>query len=59
VPRWDTRRRLTVALELLDDERLDTLCNAESSFRDLPSALHRLAEAPGDVLCHRVRYDAP
>lgn len=59
VPRWDSRRRLRTALELLRDARLDALLNDEGSFHQLPSSLQRLASDPAGVLCHRVRYEQP
>ena len=37
VPRWDSRRRLQTALELLRDARLDALLNDEGPFHQLPS----------------------
>jgi hypothetical protein len=54
--RWDTRRRMALALALLADTTLDALITGESAFEDLPSVLARLAAAPGDTLCHRIRY---
>lgn len=59
VPRWDTRRRLGLALELLRDERLEALINDEGRFRDLPLNMSRLACDPRGVLCHRVQYEQP
>lgn len=55
--RWDTRRRLQLALSLLRDGRLDALVTDESPFDDLPAVMTRLAGAPGGTLCHRIRYD--
>lgn len=55
-PRWDHRRRMGLALGLLDDPVLDLLITGEDDFRNLPSVLHRLAEDPGDTICHRIRY---
>ena len=55
-PRWDTRRRMTMALSLLTDPALDVLITGESAFDDLPSVMAALAGAPGDALCHRIRY---
>ncbi|MFM7275303.1 MAG: zinc-dependent alcohol dehydrogenase, partial [Gammaproteobacteria bacterium] len=52
-PRWDFRRRLALALELLCDARLDALVNEESSFNELPQTMNRLCTAPSGVLCHR------
>jgi threonine dehydrogenase-like Zn-dependent dehydrogenase len=54
--RWDTRRRLALALRLLQDPVLDVLITGESPFEDLPQAMARLASAPGGALCHRIRY---
>jgi NADPH:quinone reductase-like Zn-dependent oxidoreductase len=54
--RWDFRRRLALALDLLRDERLDRLITGESPFDQLPAVLAKLATEPGDTLCHRIRY---
>jgi threonine dehydrogenase-like Zn-dependent dehydrogenase len=54
--RWDFRRRLALALDLLRDERLDRLITGESPFDQLPEVLAKLATEPGDTLCHRIRY---
>lgn len=54
--RWDHRRRLTLALELLADARLDALISDESDFNDLPTLMPRLAAKAGGALCHRLRY---
>ena len=54
--RWSHRRRLTLALDLLTDPLLDCLITAESPFDDLPGVLARLAEDPGDTICHRIFY---
>ncbi|SDK15221.1 zinc-dependent alcohol dehydrogenase [Billgrantia gudaonensis] len=54
--RWDHRRRLALALELLTDVRLDALISGESDFRDLPELMPELAASAGEVLCHRLRY---
>jgi NADPH:quinone reductase-like Zn-dependent oxidoreductase len=56
--RWTTRRRLTLALSLLADSRLDALINSEGSFEELPQTMARLAHGPGQVIMHRVRYAA-
>ncbi len=56
-PRWDTRRRMAQAMALLADATLDVLITGESRFDELPDVMVRLANAPGDVLCHRVRYE--
>jgi hypothetical protein len=54
--RWDTRRRMALAISLLADARLDALITGESAFDDLPMVLAGLASTPGDTLCHRIRY---
>ena len=54
-PRWNHRRRLAKALELLLDPRLDVLISGESAFEDLPSTMEKLSRSPG-ALCHRIRY---
>jgi threonine dehydrogenase-like Zn-dependent dehydrogenase len=54
--RWDTRRRMAQALSLLADPALDVLITGESAFDDLPDVMARLAHAPGDALCHRIKY---
>ncbi|MFO8045059.1 MAG: zinc-binding alcohol dehydrogenase [Halomonas sp.] len=55
-PRWNYRRRLALALDLLRDPCLDALISGESDFLDLPAVMPRLAAASGEVLCHRLRY---
>ncbi|MEQ1575335.1 MAG: dehydrogenase, partial [Vicinamibacterales bacterium] len=54
--RWDTRRRMALALTLLADERLEVLITGESDFEAMPEVMARLAATPGDTLCHRIRY---
>jgi NADPH:quinone reductase-like Zn-dependent oxidoreductase len=55
--RWDTRRRMALALDLLAHDELDALITGESQFEDLPAVMASLAAAPGDTLCHRIRYE--
>jgi len=55
-PRWDHRRRLAKALELLADPRLDVLISGESAFEELPATMEELAAGSSGVLCHRIRY---
>ena len=55
-PRWDRRRRMELALTLLGDPVLDALISGESPFETLPDVMAQLARAPGDALCHRIRY---
>jgi 2-desacetyl-2-hydroxyethyl bacteriochlorophyllide A dehydrogenase len=54
--RWDTRRRMELALTLLADPILDLLITGESEFDALPRVMADLATAPGDALCHRIVY---
>jgi 2-desacetyl-2-hydroxyethyl bacteriochlorophyllide A dehydrogenase len=54
--RWDTRRRLQLALSLLRDPTLDALITGESEFEDLPDTMTRLAADASGTLCHRIRY---
>ena len=54
--RWDTRRRMQLALSLLADPVLDGLITGESAFDDLPPVMADLAARPGNTLCHRIRY---
>jgi hypothetical protein len=54
--RWGYRRRMQLALRLLAHTELDALITGESAFDDLPTVMARLATAPGDELCHRIRY---
>ena len=55
-PRWDTRRRMQLALRLLRDPALDAVITDESAFETLPDVMVRLTELPDDTLCHRIRY---
>jgi NADPH:quinone reductase-like Zn-dependent oxidoreductase len=54
--RWDYRRRMQLALRLLADTVLDAIITGESEFEELPAVMDRLSSAPGDALCHRIRY---
>jgi 2-desacetyl-2-hydroxyethyl bacteriochlorophyllide A dehydrogenase len=55
-PRWDTHRRMQLALRLLSDPALDSLITGESAFETLPDVMAQLTTSPGDTLCHRIRY---
>ena len=55
-PRWTYHRRMTLALDLLRDPRLDALITGESAFEDLPDVLAALSRDPAGALCHRIRY---
>jgi 2-desacetyl-2-hydroxyethyl bacteriochlorophyllide A dehydrogenase len=54
--RWDTRRRMQLALASLADPALDALITGESDFEALPQVMAEIAAGPGDTLCHRIRY---
>jgi hypothetical protein len=54
--RWDTGRRMRLALGLLARPEFDGLITGESPFDDMPRVMARLAAEPGDTLCHRIRY---
>ena len=55
--RWNTARRMRLALELLDDDRLDVLLSGESAFESLPQTMANLASGERQALCHIVTYD--
>ena len=55
--RWDTRRRMQLALRLLESPALDALITSESRFEELPDVMERLSHAPADAICHRVKYE--
>jgi hypothetical protein len=55
-PRWDARRRMQLALNLLSEPALDALITGETAFDRLPEVMGEIARAPGGTLCHRVRY---
>ncbi|WP_339799720.1 zinc-binding alcohol dehydrogenase [uncultured Marinobacter sp.] len=54
-PRWDYRKRMALALELLQDDSLDQLITGESAFETLPEVMATLATAT-DIICHRIVY---
>lgn len=55
-PRWDPRRRMALALSLLDDQALDVLITGECAFDELPVVMPALTAQPAGTLCQRVRY---
>ncbi|BBI49344.1 hypothetical protein HORIV_17650 [Vreelandella olivaria] len=57
-PRWDYQRRLTLALSLLVDERLEALISGESDFEQLPTLAPKLFGRGSVELCHRLRYSS-
>jgi hypothetical protein len=54
--RWDARRRMRLTFTLLSDSVLDALITGESDFDALPEVMADLATAPGNTICHRIRY---
>lgn len=56
--RWAVRRRMELALRLLEAPELDALIDGESGFEELPAVLAELAAVPGGRLCRRIRYPA-
>ncbi len=54
--RWNSRRRIELAMTMLRDPVADALITGESPFESLPDVMKQLAHAPGDTLCHRIRY---
>jgi hypothetical protein len=55
-PRWDYRRRLTAALDLLNDPVFDALIAPPVVFADLPARLPDILNPASGVLCQLVRY---
>lgn len=55
-PRWDYRRRLTAALDLLNDPVLDLLLAPPVAFADLPGKLPGILNPTSGVLCQLIRY---
>jgi len=54
--RWDHRRRMALALDLLADDAFDALVEARVAFDTLPAAMARLAHSPDGALCTVVTY---
>lgn len=53
--RWTHSRRMSTALGLLCNERLDALISGETAFADVPGSYGAILADP-DTLCHRIRY---
>ncbi len=53
--RWDFARRMSKALELLCDRKLDALISGETLFPSIVEAYPDILASP-DTLCHRIRY---
>jgi threonine dehydrogenase-like Zn-dependent dehydrogenase len=51
-----TTDRLALAMELLQDSSFDALLTGESSFRELPDVMRRLADGTLPALCHTITY---
>ena len=54
---YDYRKRLTEALSLCADPRLDALVSSETAFTELPVRMGAVLSDP-DTLCHLIRYQA-
>ncbi len=55
-PRWDYRRRMQLALNLLADDRLDALITGETRFADLPHSMSTILSNDRGTLCQRIVY---
>lgn len=55
-PRWDYRRRLAAALDLLADPRLDILLEAPCALADLPAQLPDILRPGGTRLAQVISY---
>lgn len=53
---WTHHRRLTEAVRLLGDPRLDALLAPAVNFRDLPARLGSILNAGSGVLCQLIQY---
>jgi threonine dehydrogenase-like Zn-dependent dehydrogenase len=54
--RWDRRRRLALAVDLLADARFDVLLAPPVPFASLPTIMRELAAGPSEVMCQVIRY---
>ncbi len=54
--RWDHRRRLALALDLLADPCFDALLAPAAPFARLPSVMATLAARPSDIMCQLISY---
>jgi threonine dehydrogenase-like Zn-dependent dehydrogenase len=57
--RWDRRRRLALALDLLADARFDGLLAPAAPFANLPEVMAALAAQPSKVMCQVIKYGRP
>ena len=53
---WTHHRRLTEAVKLLSDVRLDVLLTPPLAFSDLPKLLPEILRAKSDILCQLISY---
>ncbi len=53
---WTHHRRLTEAVKLLSDARLDALLTAPLAFNELPSRLPEILRTKSDILCQLISY---
>jgi threonine dehydrogenase-like Zn-dependent dehydrogenase len=54
--RWDRRRRLALALDLLADARFDALLAPAVPFAQLPAVMAALAARPSEIMCQVIKY---
>ncbi len=54
--RWNYKRRMTLAISLLDNECLDRLVSGENHFSELPDTLSKVTLADSNTLCHCINY---
>jgi hypothetical protein len=54
--RWDRRRRLALALDLLANARFDVLLAPAVPFAHLPEVMAELAAQPSKVMCQVIHY---
>ncbi|BDX22096.1 dehydrogenase [Polynucleobacter sp. TUM22923] len=55
-PRWTYRRRLSAAIGMLNDVRLDVLLTPAVEFDELPARLPEILGQQSDALCCLIRY---
>ncbi len=54
--RWDRRRRLALALDLLAEPRFDALLAPSAPFVQLPAVMAELAAGPSSIMCQLISY---
>jgi threonine dehydrogenase-like Zn-dependent dehydrogenase len=55
-PRWTHGRRLSAALELVADTRLDALLAPAVAFHDLPRRIPGILDPKSGILCQLIAY---